>query len=151
MFCVGLSVMSTGILAAAAAAAALPAGPGKTGSAAPAGLPASRHTTQQFNLFKTIFLGTRGAVLHHSAETVLCFRNQVVLLSCLVLLSCCPIKVSELGKKTCLWCRTGPMCLPQSFLFVHRSSYKHFCSGGENCFLGQQLPTILGRLINIEE
>ena len=39
---------------------------------------------------KNLFLGTRGAVLHHSAETVLCFRNHVVLLSCcLVLLSCC--------------------------------------------------------------
>ena len=41
-----------------------------------------------------------GAVLHHSAETMLCFRNQVVVLSCLVL--SCPIKVSELRKKTCL-------------------------------------------------
>ena len=41
------------------------------------------------------------------------------LLSCLVLsCCCCLVRVSELGKKTCLWCRTGPVCLPQSFLFT---------------------------------
>ena len=36
--------------------------------------------------FTLPLLGTRGAVLHHSAETVLCFRNQVVLLSCCLVL-----------------------------------------------------------------
>ena len=44
----------------------------------------------------SLLLGTRGAVLHHSAETVLCFRNQVVVvLSCLVVLSCCCLVLSE--------------------------------------------------------
>ena len=44
------------------------------------------HEVRQLN---NSFLGTRGAVLHHSAETVLCFGIPIVLLSCLVwLLSC---------------------------------------------------------------
>ena len=65
------------------------------------------------------FLGTRGTVLHHSAETVLCFGIQIVVLlllsSCLVILS----EYQQRVKMTCLWCRTGPVCLPQFLLFVH--------------------------------
>ena len=40
-------------------------------------------------------IGTRIAVLHHSAEMVLCFRNHV-LFPCVVL--CCFLKVSAAGK-----------------------------------------------------
>ena len=39
-------------------------------------------------------LGTRGVVLHHSAGTVLCFRNHVF---CFLVL-CCFLKVSAAGK-----------------------------------------------------
>ena len=43
----------------------------------------SQPSDEIMNMLSEIgILGTRGAVLHHSAETVLCFRNQVVLLSC---------------------------------------------------------------------
>ena len=56
-------------------------------------------------------LGTRGAVLHHSAETVLCFRIHVFSFSFFS-------KSQQRVKSTCLWRRTGPVCLPQYFLFV---------------------------------
>ena len=36
-----------------------------------------------FRFLKDLILGTQAAVLHHSADTVLCFRNQVVLSSAL--------------------------------------------------------------------
>ena len=56
-------------------------------------------------------LGTRGAVLHNRAETALCFRNHVLLFFF--------PKYQHPGKRTCLWCRTGPVCLPKSLLVYY--------------------------------
>ena len=61
-----------------------------------------------------LLLGTRGAVLHHSARTVLCFRIHVSLFPCFLVSSFS--KYKQRVKTTCLWCTTGPVCLPQHFL-----------------------------------
>ena len=50
------------------------------------------------------FLGTGGAVLHHSAQTVLCFKNRFVVSFSFF------SKYQQQLKTTCLWCRTGPVC-----------------------------------------
>ena len=60
---------------------------------------------------RNILLGTRGAVLHHSAETVLCFRNQVVLLSCLVALS----KYQSLERKPAYGVERAPCAFHNHF------------------------------------
>ena len=59
-------------------------------------------------------LGTRALV--YTIVQKRCCALGIRLLFCCCLVLSCPIKVSELGKKTCLWCRTDPVCLPQSFL-----------------------------------
>ena len=61
--------------------------------------------TFAFDMSFYYLLGTRGAVLHHSAGSVLCFRNLFVLLSCLVVVLS---EYQQHVKTTCLWCRTGP-------------------------------------------
>ena len=69
-------------------------------------------------------LGTRGAVLHHNAETVLCFRNQVVLLSCLVVLSCCLVALSKyqsLERKPAYGVERAPCAFHNHSCFTHTS------------------------------
>ena len=56
-----------------------------------------------------LLLDTRGPVLHHSAETVPCFRNHFMFFFFLS-------EYQQRVNTTCLWCRTGPVCLPQFFL-----------------------------------
>ena len=62
----------------------------------------TRNHNETFDLATISKLGTRGAVLHHSAETVLCFRIPVF-----------SFFFSQSQQTTCLWCRTGPVYLEQ--------------------------------------
>ena len=64
-----------------------------------------------------MLLGTQGAVLHHSAGTVLCFRNLFVLLSCLVVLLSCLVRVSAAGKDDLPMVQNGPRVPSTIFLF----------------------------------
>ena len=57
-------------------------------------------------------LGKRGAILYHSSEMMLCFRNHVLLFFFSFFVS----KYQQQGKRTYLRHRTGPVCVPQSFL-----------------------------------
>ena len=63
----------------------------------------------------SMILGTRAPF--YTIVQKQCCAIEIRLLSCCCLVLSCPIKESELGNKTCLWCRTDPVCLPQSFLF----------------------------------
>ena len=64
-------------------------------------------------LYFSIFLGTRGAVLHHSAETVLSSRNHGFSFSFSSF-----SKSQQWVKTTCLWCRTSP-CAFSNILVIH--------------------------------
>ena len=77
----------------------------------------------------------RRSTSYHSAEIVLCFRNHVLFPCC-----CFPVfllfsEYQQWAKRTCLWCKTGPVvCYPQSLLVVKVfpfSLYLNvFCVGG---------------------
>ena len=65
-------------------------------------------------------------VLHHSADTMLCFRIYVFVVLRLVSFS----KSQQRAKTTCLFCRTDPVCLPQYFLLFFNSRYSRYISIG---------------------
>ena len=69
-------------------------------------------TVANFQKLKRAYehIGTRGAVLHHSAETVLCYRNCFFS-------SFSFSEYQQWGKKTCPCCRTGLACLSNHYLF----------------------------------
>ena len=67
--------------------------------------------TFAFDMSFYYLLGIRGAVLHHSAETVLYFRIHVLCVSFFSFFFFS--KYQQRVKTSCLWCRTGPVCLQQ--------------------------------------